>query len=110
MLGFEIMEDDKGPLQQGIIIKQTNILPKKYRYKTVWYGKEDYESILALSIQQRIPMVQVAHDLIANYFYCQKAGHEKINNRLEQDRALLAAELTLYKNYFGKLPVSARPG
>jgi hypothetical protein len=102
------MEDNKKPVEETIIITQTNILPKKKRYKTIWYGEEDYRSILAMSIQQRKPMVQVAHDLIAHYYLCQKLGHEKIIHELKQERNLLAAELLLYMRHFGKLSPSAR--
>jgi hypothetical protein len=97
--------------KEGITIKQTNILPKNARYKTVWYSQDDYETILALSIDQGVPIVQIAHDLITDYLICHKQGrgHAKIIERLKQDRAILAAELTLYRDYFGKLPETARP-
>jgi hypothetical protein len=95
--------------QDDLTIKQTNILPTKDRYKTIWFGRDDWESILALSIQQRKPMVQVAHDLLTSYFVCQKLGHAKKIERLEQQRGILGAELTLYIDYFGELPESARP-
>jgi hypothetical protein len=95
--------------QNDLTIKQTNILPRKDRYKTIWFGRDDWESILALSIQRRKPMVQVAHDLLASYFICQKQGHAKEIGRLERERGILGAELTLYIDYFGELPESARP-
>ncbi len=103
------MEDRKKPVEKTIIITQTNILPKKKRYKTIWYGEEDYASILAMSIQQRKPMVQVAHDLITHYYLCQKLGHEQKIHELKQDRAILAAELKVYMNRFGKIPPSVLP-
>jgi len=102
------MEGKKEPAENRIIIQQTNILPKKERYKTIWYSQSDYISVQALSIAQRKPLVQVAHDLIANYLECQKVGHEQIIVQLTQERAILAAELKLYVDHFGKLPESAR--
>lgn len=100
---------ENGTRNKGITIKQTNVLPKKARYKTIWYSHEDYETILALSIDQEVPIVQIAHDLIGSFYVCQKQGHAKIIERLKQDRAILAAELTLYRDYFGELPETARP-
>jgi hypothetical protein len=102
------MADSTG--QERIIIKQTNILPQRDRFKTIWYSEEDYTSILALSIEQRKPMVHIAHDLITSYFICQKQGHAKIIERLKQDRAILAAELKVYMDRFGKIPPSDLPG
>ena len=95
--------------EEGITIRQTNILPKKDRYRTIWYSQDDYATIMALSIQQRKPMVHVAHDLITAYLVCQKQDHSKVIDRLKQERAILGAELTLYRDHFGKLPESARP-
>ncbi|HEX7474728.1 MAG TPA: hypothetical protein VF318_02090 [Dehalococcoidales bacterium] len=94
--------------KKGSTIRQTNILPKKARYKTIWYSQDDYATILALSIQRGVPITQVAHDLITDYLVCQKQAHAKIIERLKEDRLWIAAELKLYIDYFGKLPASAR--
>lgn len=102
------MKGEKGPVQEGIIVKQTNILPQRDRYRVIWYNNADYSTIMAWSLQQRVPIVQVAHDLIVSYVACQKAGHEKTISQLKLDIAILAEELTRYIDRYGKIPSSDR--
>jgi hypothetical protein len=102
------LKGKKRPVQEGIIVKKTNILPQRDRYRVIWYNRDDYATIMALSLQQKVPIVQVAHDLIVSYVACQKAGHEKTISQLKLDMAVLAEELTRYIDQFGKMPISDR--